>query len=161
MRSKNNAIMLHKDSALGETILEVGDMSERRECVFVHGCVFVLAFVLVLCLLCLPSSHLQLHYRTTTAAAAVPPTNWQCYNCGTRNIFNLGFIPARSDAMVILLCRQPCSSQKIAKGDDWCVPFAVAPALHCLSMHMDVCECGCQKGQRPRQTWQPRQCRVV
>jgi len=29
----------------------------------------------------------------------------ECYQCGSRNIFLLGFIPAKGDAVVILLCR--------------------------------------------------------
>lgn len=34
----------------------------------------------------------------------------ECYNCGNRNIFLLGFIPARADTVVVLLCRQPCAT---------------------------------------------------
>ncbi|EGD82069.1 ATP-dependent helicase NAM7 [Salpingoeca rosetta] len=64
VRSKNNAVMLHKDSALGDSVLE-------------------------------------------------------CYTCGSRNVFNLGFIPARADSFVILLCRHPCASPQVAKNDDW------------------------------------------
>lgn len=29
----------------------------------------------------------------------------ECYNCGCRNVFLLGFIPAKSDTVVVLLCR--------------------------------------------------------
>ena len=29
----------------------------------------------------------------------------ECYNCGCRNIFLLGFISAKSDSVVVLLCR--------------------------------------------------------
>uniref|UniRef100_A0A6U0THT0 Upf1 domain-containing protein n=1 Tax=Pinguiococcus pyrenoidosus TaxID=172671 RepID=A0A6U0THT0_9STRA len=29
----------------------------------------------------------------------------ECYNCGNRNAFTLGFIPATSDSVVVLLCR--------------------------------------------------------
>jgi regulator of nonsense transcripts 1 len=29
----------------------------------------------------------------------------ECYNCGNRNVFMLGFIPAKSDSVVVLLCR--------------------------------------------------------
>lgn len=35
----------------------------------------------------------------------------ECYLCGSKNIFNLGFIPAKADSTVMLLCRQPCASQ--------------------------------------------------
>ncbi len=29
----------------------------------------------------------------------------ECYNCGCRNVFLLGFIPAKADMVVVLLCR--------------------------------------------------------
>ncbi|CAM9226301.1 unnamed protein product [Chrysoparadoxa australica] len=29
----------------------------------------------------------------------------ECYNCGGRNVFLLGFVPAKSDSVVVLLCR--------------------------------------------------------
>ncbi|EEB91153.1 hypothetical protein MPER_10533, partial [Moniliophthora perniciosa FA553] len=29
----------------------------------------------------------------------------ECYNCGSKNVFMLGFIPAKSDKVVVLLCR--------------------------------------------------------
>ena len=32
-------------------------------------------------------------------------TTLECYNCGCRNVFLLGFIPAKADSVVILLCR--------------------------------------------------------
>ena len=29
----------------------------------------------------------------------------ECYTCGGRNVFLLGFIPAKADSVVVLLCR--------------------------------------------------------
>jgi regulator of nonsense transcripts 1 len=29
----------------------------------------------------------------------------ECYSCGVRNVFILGFIPAKADSVVVLLCR--------------------------------------------------------
>ena len=29
----------------------------------------------------------------------------ECYTCGSKNVFMLGFIPAKSDTVVVLLCR--------------------------------------------------------
>eukprot|EP00158_Paraphelidium_tribonemae_P004931 Partr_v1_DN27061_c0_g2_i1_m28571 putative Regulator of nonsense transcripts len=43
----------------------------------------------------------------------------ECYNCGCRNVFLLGFIPAKSDTVVVLLCRQPCASGSASKDLDW------------------------------------------
>ncbi|CAK7204547.1 ATP-dependent RNA helicase [Sporothrix eucalyptigena] len=43
----------------------------------------------------------------------------ECYNCGTRNVFILGFIPAKSDTVVVLLCRQSCVSNTSAKDMSW------------------------------------------
>jgi regulator of nonsense transcripts 1 len=43
----------------------------------------------------------------------------ECYNCGGRNVFLLGFIPAKQDSIVVLLCREPClSSQSIGSLKD-------------------------------------------
>ena len=39
----------------------------------------------------------------------------ECYSCGTRNVFVLGFIPAKADSVVVLLCRQPCAAQNSLK----------------------------------------------
>ena len=32
-------------------------------------------------------------------------TTLECYNCGCRNAFLLGFIPAKTESVVVLLCR--------------------------------------------------------
>jgi regulator of nonsense transcripts 1 len=42
----------------------------------------------------------------------------ECYNCGCRNVFLLGFIPAKSDSVVVLLCRSPCLNQGL-KDSNW------------------------------------------
>ncbi|KAI9098698.1 RNA helicase-domain-containing protein [Phlyctochytrium arcticum] len=42
----------------------------------------------------------------------------ECYNCGARNVFNLGFIPAKSDTVVVLLCRT-CSNPLGQKDMSW------------------------------------------
>lgn len=64
VRAKHKEVCLHKDSPLGETILE-------------------------------------------------------CYNCGCRNVFLLGFIPAKSESVVVLLCREPCLSVNGLKDMNW------------------------------------------
>ncbi|XP_041464914.1 regulator of nonsense transcripts 1-like [Lytechinus variegatus] len=64
VRAKCKEVTLHKDSPLGETVLE-------------------------------------------------------CYNCGCRNVFLLGFIPAKADSVVVLLCRQPCATQSNLKDMNW------------------------------------------
>ena len=46
-------------------------------------------------------------------------TTLECYNCGTKNVFLLGFIPAKSDTVVVLLCRQPCAAQPSSKDMNW------------------------------------------
>ncbi len=42
-------------------------------------------------------------------------THLECYACGARNVFTLGFIPAKSESVVVLLCRQPCAALKALK----------------------------------------------
>uniref|UniRef100_A0AAQ5X9V1 Upf1 domain-containing protein n=1 Tax=Amphiprion ocellaris TaxID=80972 RepID=A0AAQ5X9V1_AMPOC len=56
----------------------------------------------------------------------------ECYNCGCRNVFLLGFIPAKADSVVVLLCRQPCASQSHMSGsqasqDQGSQPFSQGP----------------------------------
>lgn len=40
----------------------------------------------------------------------------ECYNCGTKNIFVLGFVSAKQENVVVILCRSPCAQQK---DDNW------------------------------------------
>ncbi|KAH6574118.1 hypothetical protein BASA62_002602 [Batrachochytrium salamandrivorans] len=51
--------------------------------------------------------------------SALGDTLFECYSCGSRNIFLLGFIPAKSDTVVALLCRQPCASSHSSKDVNW------------------------------------------
>ncbi|CAJ0961498.1 unnamed protein product, partial [Mesorhabditis belari] len=44
-------------------------------------------------------------------------TQLECYQCGSKNVFSLGFIPATADALVVILCRSPCAQQ--AKDNGW------------------------------------------
>ena len=43
----------------------------------------------------------------------------ECYSCGAKNVFILGFIPAKADSVVVLLCRQPCAAQNSLKDMNW------------------------------------------
>jgi regulator of nonsense transcripts 1 len=43
----------------------------------------------------------------------------ECYQCKCRNVFLLGFIPAKSDTVVVLLCRQQCISTGSNKDINW------------------------------------------
>ncbi|KYQ91047.1 helicase [Tieghemostelium lacteum] len=40
----------------------------------------------------------------------------ECYNCGCKNIFLLGFITAKTESVVILLCREPCATSPTNVG---------------------------------------------
>jgi regulator of nonsense transcripts 1 len=46
-------------------------------------------------------------------------TDLECYNCGCRNVFLLGFIPAQADSVVVLLCREPCLAMGALKDMSW------------------------------------------
>ncbi|KAJ5901961.1 hypothetical protein N7495_002489 [Penicillium taxi] len=52
-------------------------------------------------------------------ASSLGDTILECYNCGTKNVFLLGFIPAKSDTVVVLLCRQPCAALPSSKDMNW------------------------------------------
>ena len=36
----------------------------------------------------------------------------ECFSCGARNVFLLGFIPCKQDNIVVLICREPCLASK-------------------------------------------------
>lgn len=42
----------------------------------------------------------------------------ECYNCGCKNIFLLGYIQTKKDEVIVLLCRQPCAFNA-TKESDW------------------------------------------
>ncbi len=60
-------------------------------------------------------------HREVTLHADGPlgETVLECYSCGVRNVFVLGFIPAKADSVVVLLCRQPCAAQNSLKDMNW------------------------------------------
>ena len=41
----------------------------------------------------------------------------ECYQCSSRNIFLLGFVSAKEDTVIILLCREPCLTQLSSSKD--------------------------------------------
>eukprot|EP00163_Fabomonas_tropica_P009292 TRINITY_DN1909_c0_g1_i2.p1 TRINITY_DN1909_c0_g1~~TRINITY_DN1909_c0_g1_i2.p1 ORF type:complete len:1112 (+),score=271.16 TRINITY_DN1909_c0_g1_i2:105-3440(+) len=43
----------------------------------------------------------------------------ECYNCGCRNIFLLGFISKKNESVVVLLCREPCLTSNSLKDMNW------------------------------------------
>lgn len=54
----------------------------------------------------------------------------ECYNCGSRNVFALGFVAAKQELVVVLLCRMPCAQ---ARDINWATnewqPLVEARAL--------------------------------
>lgn len=46
-------------------------------------------------------------------------TTLECYNCGSKNIFLLGFIPAAREGVVVLLCREPCLNNNALRDSDF------------------------------------------
>ena len=52
----------------------------------------------------------------------------ECYNCRSRNAFLLGFIPAKADSVVVLLCRVPCAQQNTLEDMDWLVSLSSLPS---------------------------------
>ncbi|KAH9376504.1 hypothetical protein HPB48_006589 [Haemaphysalis longicornis] len=53
----------------------------------------------------------------------------ECYSCACRNVFVLGFIPAKADSVVVLLCRHPCAAQSSLKDMNW-DPEQWKPLIH-------------------------------
>jgi regulator of nonsense transcripts 1 len=53
------------------------------------------------------------------AESALGDTVLECFNCGCRNVFLLGFIPAKAESVVVLLCREPCANAPELKHMNW------------------------------------------
>lgn len=56
---------------------------------------------------------------TLHAESPMGETVLECYSCGSRNVFLLGFIAAKADSVVVLLCRDPCASSSGLKDNTW------------------------------------------
>lgn len=57
-------------------------------------------------------THLTLSHHNTVALHAdthLGDTTLECYLCNKTNVFNLGYISAKADQVVVILCRLPCS----------------------------------------------------
>ncbi|CAD5209734.1 unnamed protein product [Bursaphelenchus xylophilus] len=46
-------------------------------------------------------------------------TQLECYHCGSRNVFMMGYITAKADSVVVMLCRIPCASLAAQKSSNW------------------------------------------
>lgn len=73
-----------------------------------------------------PSSHIVTHlvksrhksvqlHKDSPLGDTIP----ECYACGSKNTFVLGFIPAKGNAVVVLLCRSPCAMAPTTKDMTW------------------------------------------
>lgn len=76
----------------------------------------------------LGASHIVLHMINSNHKSVVLQESsplgcetLECYNCESRNVFTLGFVAAKQDLMVVLLCRMPCAHQRDINWatDDW------------------------------------------
>ncbi|KAI6193499.1 Regulator of nonsense transcripts 1 [Aphelenchoides besseyi] len=64
------------------------------------------------------SSHLVTHLVRSThrtgvvlhAQGLLGETEVECYHCGSKNIFMLGYLKAKTDNVIVMLCRLPCAS---------------------------------------------------
>ncbi|GME77410.1 unnamed protein product [Ambrosiozyma monospora] len=44
-------------------------------------------------------------------------TTLECYHCGNKNVFVLGFVSAKQESVVVILCRLPCAQSKDLNWD--------------------------------------------
>ncbi|CCE85905.1 Piso0_005544 [Millerozyma farinosa CBS 7064] len=44
-------------------------------------------------------------------------TTLECYNCGNKNVFLLGYVSAKQESVVVILCRLPCAQSKDINWD--------------------------------------------
>ncbi|CAR22536.1 ATP-dependent RNA helicase NAM7 [Lachancea thermotolerans CBS 6340] len=65
-------------------------------------------------------NHLVLSHHNTVSLhpeSDLGDTVLECYNCGCKNVFVLGFVSAKSEAVVVILCRLPCAQTKTVSWD--------------------------------------------
>jgi len=43
----------------------------------------------------------------------------ECYNCGRKNAFLLGFVRAKTESIIVLLCREPCLNTTFVDDLNW------------------------------------------
>lgn len=74
----------------------------------------------------LPASHIITHLVRSRHKevslhkdSPIGDTVLECYNCCTKNVFLLGFVPAQGDSVVVLLCREPCLHAKGLEDMNW------------------------------------------
>jgi len=60
------------------------------------------------------SNQVQLHPESPLGDTVL-----ECYNCGCKNVFVLGFVPASSSSVVVLLCRVCVETVPALKDMDW------------------------------------------
>ena len=60
------------------------------------------------------SNQVQLHPESPLGDTVL-----ECYNCGCKNAFVLGFVPANSSSVVVLLCRVCVETVPALKSMDW------------------------------------------
>lgn len=51
------------------------------------------------------------------ADSALGAETLECYNCGSKNVFMLGFVSAKLDLVVVVLCRMPCAQLRDINWD--------------------------------------------
>ena len=83
-------------------------------CVYIHVATIALSYMVFMNVLFL-SSHIVNHLVrskckevTLHKEGALGETVLECYNCGCKNVFLLGFIPAKAESVVVVLCRYVC-----------------------------------------------------
>ncbi|CAM9999039.1 unnamed protein product, partial [Phaeothamnion confervicola] len=64
-------------------------------------------------------SHIVSHLVCTHPDSPLGETVLECYNCGSRNVFLMGFVPATADAVVVLLCRVCVEGVPALKDMGW------------------------------------------
>jgi regulator of nonsense transcripts 1 len=60
------------------------------------------------------SNQVQLHPNSPLGDTVL-----ECYNCGSKNVFVLGFVPASTSSVVVLLCRVCVETVPALKDMDW------------------------------------------
>src|SRR3984957_1308928 len=75
------------------------------------------------------------------AESPLGETTPECYNCGSKNVFMLGFIPAKSDTVVVLLCRFVLPNLSLDRSAYYHALLTITQSTLCCRVQGYLLEC--------------------
>lgn len=124
---------IHPVPTLSITLFERS--TKKLHCTGVHNPILYSLYIFSKDVYILPFRLFVYSFNYCNRDGPLGETVLECYSCAVRNVFVLGFIPAKADSVVVLLCRQPCAAQSSLKDMNW---YVILYYLEVNSGDMDI-----------------------